>query len=180
MKFKGTIIITDPCYIIKDNTDDWDKCDYGENLEALGFTNYISESTLYGDWSCTTYCTPCKDVKTQLENLIKLGDTRWDLAEKYGKDSIQVKVYDDKIAEASAGLKEIGRFCADAGMVCVFSMSEVIKYNPEFPKWIEESPWCVTVIPDFDGEVEYYVDKEDNAHIIGVGNINFYTTQTGF
>lgn len=24
MKFKGTIIITDPCYIIKDNTDVWD------------------------------------------------------------------------------------------------------------------------------------------------------------
>ena len=73
----------------------------------------------------------------------------------------------------------IGNFCADAGMVCVLSMSEVIKYNPEFPKWIEEHPWCVTVIPDFDGEVEYYVDKEDEAHIIGTGNINFYTTQTG-
>lgn len=26
MKFKGDIIITDPAYIIKDDTDDWIKC----------------------------------------------------------------------------------------------------------------------------------------------------------
>ena len=100
MHFKGTIVITDPCYIIKENPikypnekdfglpasisskpfkdystpeelaykaaldkyykesskyDDWDKCDYGENMEVLGIHNYISESTIYGDWSCTTY-----------------------------------------------------------------------------------------------------------------------------
>ncbi len=38
--------------------------------------------------------------------------------------------------------------------------------------------WCVTTIPDFDGEVNYYVNKQDNAHIVGIGNINFFTTQT--
>lgn len=26
MKFKGDIIITDPCYIIKKNSGDWGKC----------------------------------------------------------------------------------------------------------------------------------------------------------
>ena len=31
--------------------------------------------------------------------------------------------------------------------------------------------------PDFDGEVNYYVDKQSNAHIVGIGNINFFTTQ---
>ena len=88
MKFKGTIIITDPGYIVKDCTeknpypfpwttdlinspnieemikqytewedthDDWTKCEYGRNMEALGIHNYIAESTIYGDWSCTTY-----------------------------------------------------------------------------------------------------------------------------
>lgn len=30
MKFNGTIIITDPCYIVKYN--DWDKCDCGDNM----------------------------------------------------------------------------------------------------------------------------------------------------
>lgn len=36
--------------------------------------------------------------------------------------------------------------------------------------------WTTTLIKDFDGEINYYVD----AHIIGVGNVNFFTTQTGF
>ena len=88
MKFKGTIIITDPCYIVKkctkknpypfpwttenikapnieemvkkyneweDAHDDWTKCMYGRNMEALGIEYYFTESTLYGDWGCTTY-----------------------------------------------------------------------------------------------------------------------------
>lgn len=38
--------------------------------------------------------------------------------------------------------------------------------------------WTTTLIKDFDGEINYYVD--DDAHIIGVGNVNFFTTQTGF
>ena len=36
MKFKGTIIITDPCYIVKkcteDMQDDWTRCDSGHNM----------------------------------------------------------------------------------------------------------------------------------------------------
>lgn len=31
MKFKGDIIITDPCYIIKEDSDDWSKCGWGES-----------------------------------------------------------------------------------------------------------------------------------------------------
>lgn len=53
MKFKGDIIITDPCYIIKKDSEDWRKCDYGDNMAALGLTNYISESTRYGEM---THC----------------------------------------------------------------------------------------------------------------------------
>lgn len=32
---------------------------------------------------------------------------------------------------------------------------------------------------DPDREVNYYVDSEDDARIIGVGNINFFTSQVG-
>lgn len=36
-----------------------------------------------------------------------------------------------------------------------------------------DTNWC--------GEVEYYIDDaEGEAHIIGTGNVNFFTTQTGF
>lgn len=47
-------------------------------------------------------------------------------------------------------------------------------YNPEWKSWIEEHPWCATII---ESEVEYYIDEE--AHIVGTGSINFYTAQTG-
>lgn len=152
----GDIIITDPCYIIKKDSEDWRKCDYGDNMAALGLTNYISESTRYGDWSCSTWSTPRKDVEAQLEELNALGRARWELMKQYGEDSVQAKIYDDKIA--------------------VFLLDEVLKYNPDFDYHINRE-WTTTLIKDFDGEINYYVD---DAHIIGVGNVNFFTTQTGF
>ena len=151
MKFKGDIIITDPCYICKD--EDWEKCEYGENMEALEIKNYICRDTLYGDWSCTTFNS--------------------DTGEK------------------------IGEFCADAGMVAVFLLDEVLKYNPEFDYHINR-PWTTTLIEDFDGEAEFEVvhsegeyeedteywnkgDKweNDEVQVIGKGNINFVGKQTG-
>lgn len=155
MKFKGDIIITDPCYIIKEDSDDWNKCGWGENMGILGFTTYISEYTLCGDWSCST---PRKDVEAQLEELNTLGRARWELMKQYGEDSVQAKIYDDKIA--------------------VFLLDEVLKYNPDFDYHINRE-WTTTLIKDFDGEVNYYVDSGDDARIIGVGNINFFTSQVG-
>ena len=43
------------------NEDDWEKSDLGENMEVLGIHTYISHSTLYGDWSCTTYNSDTKE-----------------------------------------------------------------------------------------------------------------------
>ena len=154
MKFKGDIIITDPCYIIRDNTDDWSKCNYGDDMENLGIKNYLCRDTIYGDWSCTTFNSDTKEC--------------------------------------------IGRVCADTGMVAVFLLDEVHKYNPEFD-WYESRPWTTTLIKDFDGDVridvihtegiyenntKYYKkgDKweDDSVVVVGVGNINFETRQTGF
>lgn len=224
MKFKGTIIITDPCYIIREcplkhpkpedfnlpysihykpyneystpdelaykaacdkyrkersEYDDWEKCEYGENMEILGITTYISESTIYGDWSCTTWKTPRIDIETQIEELNGLYNNLYEAEEEYGHDSEQYKFYEEEIVKETSTLKDIGRFCADAGMVAVFLLDEVLKYNSEFSKWIEEHPWCVTVIPDFDGDIQYHIDGSGDAHIIGKGNINFFTSQTG-
>lgn len=136
-----TIIITDPCYIIKNgNRDDWEKCDFGDNMEALGIENYICRDTGYGDWSCTTY---------------ELGTN-----------------------------KELGRFCADAGLVAVFLLDEVLAYNPDFKCPINEHQvhWA-TVIPNFTGNVFFKIIPDEDMDIVSVvgdGNINFYTEQTGF
>jgi hypothetical protein len=149
MKFKGDIIITDPCYIIREEyngqkpltDDDWDSCEYGEKMEMLGIHNYICRDTLYGDWSCTTYN----------------SDTD----------------------------KEVGKFCADAGMVAVFLLDEVLKYNPDFDYHLNR-PWTTTWIKDFDGEVEFTIARindgdwiDEEVRVVGKGNVNFITTQTG-
>lgn len=65
-------------------------------------------------------------------------------------------------------------------LVWVFDLDEVRKYNPDIDEWIASHNWCVTVIPDFDGEVEYTIDEDNEVHIIGTGNIGFYTSQSGF
>lgn len=155
MKFKGDIIITDPCYIIRAKhhgttpitNDDWEACEYGENMKVLGIKNYLCRDTLCGDWSCETYN----------------SDTD----------------------------KAIGEFCADAGMVAVFLLDEVLKYNPDFDYHLKKE-WTTTLIRDFEGEiyfdvidVEYEIEDgvtetEKEVRVIGKGNVNFYTTQTGF
>lgn len=202
MKFKGTIIITDPCYVIKKDNypspkpadfnlpesidrkpykeyktpdelaykaacekyfaeynekDDWSRCDYGYNMEILGIHNYITESTIYGDWSCTTYKIT-EDPYKVINNFVEAREK----GEDYG-----------------IHCSELSNFCADAGLVSVFNLDEVRKYNPDIDEWIASHDWCVTTIPDFDGEVNYYVDKQGSAHIVGVSNINFFTDQTG-
>lgn len=157
MKFKGTIIITDPCYITKKDSDAWSKCEYEQNMEALGITHYICKSTIYGDWSCTTYKIAGNPYKV-IDRLVE--------AAKAGEDY-------------GVNCSCLGNFCADAGMVAVFDLDEVRKYNPDIDEWIASHDWCVTTISDFDGEVEYYIDQDRCAHIVGIGNINFFTDQTG-
>lgn len=138
MKFKGTIVITDPCYLDSDNSilndsNWWDESNYGENMSQFGFTSYICESTIIGDWS-------------------------W---ETINVDSNEV----------------IGQFCADAGMVCVCLLDEVLKFNPNFEKWAKAHPWCATIIENFSGNITYVIDEEDKMlfHIIGQGTTNFTT-----
>lgn len=155
MKFKGDIIITDPCYIIKkwnSAHNDWEQCECGQNMEVLGIHTYFTESTIYGDWGCTIYKIT-EDPYKVIDNFVETKEKGYECS-------------------------KLGDFCADAGLVSVFLLDEVRKYNPNIDKWIEEHDWCVTKISDFDGEANYYVDKAGNAHIVGIGNINFFTIQT--
>lgn len=56
------ILITDPCYIIKeDSDDDWEKCEYGDDMSNLGFTNYIVKDNHVGDWKFEIYNTLTND-----------------------------------------------------------------------------------------------------------------------
>lgn len=62
MKFEGDVIITDPRYIIREDArDDWNKCNFGKNMEVLGINNYLCRNTIYGDWSCVTINSDTKE-----------------------------------------------------------------------------------------------------------------------
>lgn len=112
-------------------------------------TPYLEHDTIYGDWSCDTINESTKKV--------------------------------------------IGKFCADSGRVCVISLKDVLKYNPKFMETCPE--YCRTIVKDFNGSIQITV-KEDNGSyinsdnekveyvdyivsVIGKGNINFYTIQSG-
>ena len=184
MRFQGTIVITDPCYLAhgNDKLDLWEASGYGEDLSVFGCSQWISENTIYGDWSCTTY----KGDKEKLSEFFKkANEIREPLWKDFTSEEELAKVRDavwkeiDELVESYGGLTELGQFCADAGMVCVVYLDEILKVNPGFKKWAEEHTWCATIIENFYGDVDYEVDEDMDAHIVGRGNIDFYTTQTG-
>lgn len=112
--------------------DDWEDCEYGERLEVLGIHNYLSDNTIYGDWSCTVF-----------------------------NDNKEV----------------LGEFCADSGMVVVLLLEEVLKYNPNFDYHTERT-WTTALIKDFHGEIMLKCEEE-TVTVVGKGNINFVGLQTG-
>lgn len=176
MKFKGTLIIADPCYI--DSSDDkWDESDCGKNLSVYGCKTYISESTLYGDWRCATF----KGSKEDVTDLIdEWKDFYFEFLERYlssNDKELLKEEYKNKKKELLLN-HSYGEFCADTGMVCVI-LAEELNNKDSFLEWVKKHSWCATIIPDFDGNVEYVIDDNDNAHIVGTGNKPFYTSQTG-
>lgn len=165
MEFDGDIIITDPCYIMREKNEltknDWGACECGSEMEALGITHYMTRDTLYGDWSCTTFNTDTKEA--------------------------------------------IGEFCADAGLVSVLLLDEVLKYNPGFDYHLNKK-WTTTWIKNFKGTVQFVVKHTEGyremdspywkkgdywedyvLEVVGYGinkvtgkPINFVGKQTGF
>lgn len=54
----------------------------------------------------------------------------------------------------------VGRFCADAGLVCVADWDAAVAHNPEVASWPEERPWTMTVIRDFEGTATFEVTED--------------------
>ena len=153
VRFDSDIIITDPCYLF--DRDSWYKIDFRTGFGQLCYTRFIWGDTIYGDWSCGTFVLPetCKDPYEYIES-----DTR------------------DLLSECN----KIGDFCADAGLVGVFCLSEV----PEGISILEEkSARSRTIIKDFHGTASYYIDKNNDAHIVlqedGETGRRIVTFQTG-
>ena len=178
MKFKGDILITDPCYIIRDGNDgfkegitkdDWKHSEYGENLSNLGITDYLTENS-GGDGSWEVL--KANDPK---EALVKYG-TMWSLL-----NGIDSHSWPERYEAAERDLDNyldsfecMGKFCADSGTTSIMNLDQVRKYNPDIDEWIKKHDHCATIIHDFDGEITTE-EIDHGIHIIGEGNINFFT-----
>lgn len=156
MFFKGSIYITDPCYISRD--EDWME-EKGFDIESYvinlpEFSSYLLEATGSGDGSWKVY-----EVPSEME---------------LTKEDIY-----DVIEDVDNSLKDfpvIGKFCADAGMSCVVYKSEAAEYNPEFAEDAQgKMKHCVALIKDFEGDIDSYFDEDDCLHFIGIGNKTFFT-----
>ena len=84
-------------------------------MEALGIHNYIEESTLCGDWGCIT-CETTEDPYKVINKLIEASEND----ENY-------------VVECP----KLDNFCADSGVVSVFLLDEVRKYNSDIDEWIK-------------------------------------------
>ncbi|MBQ4607848.1 MAG: hypothetical protein IJB15_14150 [Clostridia bacterium] len=54
--------------------------------------------------------------------------------------------------------KEIGRFCSDSGLVSVFRLEEILRYNPAYREHLVH-PYTAVWIRDFRGTVQFTVRK---------------------
>lgn len=173
MEFNGTIIITDPCYVAKD--EDWGKRDMSRSFDYANnkvnidvFTDYIWDNTGVGDgkWLISQL----NDVKgsIELEDFVeRIEDAYYNFFENTTVDN-QVK-----LENLTNSKSIVGRFCVDSGSYGVFYLDEVLNYNPQF--LTNYGDWCYTIIKDFIGDVSVYMDSRDHFHILGVGNKTFYS-----
>ena len=78
--------------------------------------------------------------------------------------------------------KPIGEFGADSGMVCVCELSNLLSKNPSFEQWIKDHDWCVTVIKNFDGEVQinkYEYEENEESEIEEIIVVEGFGTKDG-
>ena len=128
MKFSDeTIVVTDPCYLMKD-VPDWDKCSLGSRLFRFGFTSEKTKVSRTG-W----------------------GDGVWEIFNENTKE-----IY--------------GQFAADSGQTGIFSLDEILRYNPDFLD-MKHLVHLATIFWDFTGDIDmkFKKTKLGNEEIVVFG-----------
>ena len=154
MKFKGDLLITDPCYV---------KC----------WTHPLMEKgTVCGDWTCMVYPGKISENRKHDEWRKFCSDLQKDYGRK-GVSEDERRELRKKFVEFKEGWKEniIGEFCADSGRVALFDYGLLLKSTKD---WFEEHDWCGTVIFGFDGDVDIR-KVGGELSVIGTGNKDFFS-----
>lgn len=146
-EFDGDIIITDPCYICKKwDTDTMPKSDEFDDRESYNaaLDKWYEDNPRHWDLCECGYNMEVFGIQNYMTRDTIYGD--WGCT-----------TYNAETKE------EIGRFCADAGLVSVFLLDEVLRYNPEF-NYHKERTWTTTWIPNFKGAVQFVVVREEGFY----------------
>lgn len=171
IQFDGDIIITDPCYVCKDR--DWtDEPAYNSFFRYPNFYDYEDKE----EWKADN-----KAYEDAHNEWKKTHKSDWEICE-YGEKMenlgftsyiVRDTIYGDwSCTTYNQNKKVIGQFCADAGMVAVLLLEEVIKNNPYYKDHIENTH-CVTLIKDFHGVVQSKVIKEEWTDKKGKKHIDY-------
>lgn len=157
---------------------------------------------------------PCYIIRAEHHGTTPLTDDDWGACE-YGDNMEVLGIHNYMTRDTIYGdwsctvyntdtREAIGEFCADAGLVSVFLLDEILKYNPDFD-YHKERTWTTTLIPNFKGTVQFVVEHEEgvyeedceywkagdkweeySVHVVGHGinkktgePINFRSAQTG-
>lgn len=141
---------------------------------------------------------PCYIMRAKHHGTIPMYENDWEESE-YGYNMEKLGIHNYMTRDTLCGdwsctvyntdtKAEIGEFCADAGLISVINLDEVLKYNPDFDYHINK-PWTTTLIKNFKGTVQFVVEMECgifNVKVIGNGidketgePINFEGFQTG-
>ena len=184
MKLKGTLILTDPCYIIdKERPNDWDLCNYGSSMDKLGIEHFLTANTIYGDWSAKLFKVNGLEGKNDW-----LKDLIYDELKSKGYSESKYQDYKKAYMDLLNKFKitidviENGNFCADAGLVIATTLEEIENYNPNFEEYMKSHNWCVASYPDFDGEIQMYPNVFGDSLIIECKGTDSHLIawQTGF
>jgi len=142
----------------------------------------IAEQTFSGDIVITdpTYLNLCGSPEDIQKRIGKKGIVSTTF---YGDWGCTVYRTDTSVGHILKRHKEIGRFCADSGQVCVMKMEDALKYCSDFDNWLKEHDWCGTIIRWFDGKVRFMTKtniekmpdgktfKDVELHVRGDGRI---------
>ena len=157
--YKDTIVITDPCYLRHSSAD-------------------MKRDTIYGDWSCMVYPGTLEENKDNEE----WNEKYFEFFRNYNFSGLssdeKKKLFEDFKWFKNRWLEEktLGEFCADGGMVAVYDYHRLDEKDKE---WLKEHPHCAAIIEDFTGDVDFLVEDE-TVHVVGKGNKNFFSVQSGF
>lgn len=145
--FDGDIIITDPCYICKkqDTSTMPTRSDFGDHESySAALDKWYDENPRHWNLCECGYNMEVFGIKNYMTRDTMYGD--WGCT-TYNSDTKE----------------KIGQFCADAGLVSVFLLDEVLQYNSDFDYHINR-PWTTTLIKNFKGAVQFVVEREEGFY----------------